>query len=142
MKVIRPKTGPAVPLGPAFPHTLLLLSDDPAVEQLVFGIATQPWTLVCASLDRAARHQVFAHPNVRLVILDDEVIKESERSWLLTQISRHFSGRPLLYIAGRHSQCNEMRARANGAHYYASKPVSHAQFVRVLQSFLQTLQLK
>jgi hypothetical protein len=81
--------------------------------------------------------EVFSHPNVRLAILDDQAVVEDERGWLLAQIRRHFSGTSLLYIAGTQSDGNEKRARINGAHYYASKPLSLEQFGYVLRSFLQ-----
>jgi CheY-like chemotaxis protein len=142
MKATRLKSSPQARGRTGLPPTVLLLSEDPALENLVVGVVRQPWTLACKSLTRFLAHQVFAQPSVRLLILDDEAIQESDRSWSLAQICMHFPGCALLYVAGSHSASNEQRARANGAYYYAAKPISHEQFVRVLQSFLQTLQLK
>ncbi len=48
----------------------------------------------------------------------------------------------MLYVAGNHSEVNEKRARAGGAHYYASKPLAYEQFGQVLQSFLRTQKFK
>jgi response regulator of citrate/malate metabolism len=87
-------------------------------------------------------HKVFTEPNVRLVILDDQTVEESDRGWLLGQIRKHFSGTSLLYVAASHSDGNERRARTNGAHYYVSKPLLLERFGHVLESFLQTQQLK
>ena len=42
----------------------------------------------------------------------------------------------------RQSDGNEKRARINGAHYYASKPLSLERFGYVLRSFLQLHILK
>jgi DNA-binding response OmpR family regulator len=117
--------------------TLLLLSDDDRLADLVLGIVKWPWKVVRQGADGHMSHKIFAHPNVRLVILDDQAVEEKDRSWLLAQISKHFSGTSLLYVAGSQSDGNEKRARTNGAHYYASKPLSPERFGHVLQSFLQ-----
>jgi len=79
----------------------------------------------------------FAQPNVRLVILDDQAVEENDRSWLLTRIHKRLPGVSLLYITGDQSDTNEKRARANGAHYYVSRPLSFERFGYVLQSFLR-----
>jgi DNA-binding response OmpR family regulator len=121
---------------------VLLLSDDPALANLVSGTVEQPWKLVLYGADDYARREIFSHPNVRLVILDDQAVVENERGWLLAQIRRHFSGTSLLYVAASQSDGNEKRARINGAHYYASKPLSPERFGYVLRSFLQAQQVK
>jgi DNA-binding response OmpR family regulator len=117
--------------------TLLLLSDDEALVNLVLGIVEPPWKLVRSSADRYTNRRMFTQPNVRLVILDDQTVKENDRSWLLARIRKHFSGTSLLYVAGSHSDGNERRARSNGAHYYVSKPLALDRFGHVLQSFLR-----
>jgi DNA-binding NtrC family response regulator len=122
--------------------TLLLLSDDEALTDLVRPIVERPWSLVRHGADRYTSHKVFTQPNVRLVILDDQAVVEADRSWLLAQIRKHFSGAPLLYVASIQSDSNEKQARANGAHYYASKPLSVERFGGVLRSFLQVQQIK
>jgi len=116
---------------------LLLLSDDKGLASLVHGIVKRPWKLVWPDWTVFSNRQVFAQPNVRLFILDDHGVIEDDRGWLLAQIRRHFSGTPLLYIAGIQSDDNERRARTNGAHYYTSKPISLERFGYVLQSFLR-----
>ena len=85
--------------------------------------------------------EVLAQPNVRLAILDDQTVEENDRGRLLAQIRKHFSGVSLLYVAGAQTDLNEKRARANGAHYYVSKPLSLEQFGHVLQSFLHAQQV-
>jgi response regulator of citrate/malate metabolism len=122
--------------------TVLLLSDDKALMDVVRGTVGPPWKLVCQGVHRYVSHRVFTEPNVRLVILDDQVVEENDRSWLLTEIRKHFSGSSLLYVAADQSDSNEKRARTNGAHYYASKPLSLERFGYVLRSFLQAHQVK
>ena len=117
--------------------TVMLLSADEALANFVLSIIRRPWKLVRHAADKYGSREVFSHPNVRLVILDDQAVVENERGWLLAQIRRHFSGTPLLYVAATQSDGNEKRARINGAHYYASKPLSLEQFGYVLRSFLQ-----
>jgi response regulator of citrate/malate metabolism len=122
--------------------TLLLISNDQALADLVLGIVKRPWKLVRRGTDRNMRRKVFTQPNVQLVILDDQVVEENDRNWLLAQIRKHFSGISLLYVAGSQSDRNERRARTNGAHYYVSKPLSLERFGHVLQSFLQAQNAK
>jgi DNA-binding response OmpR family regulator len=119
---------------------VLLLSDDEALAKLVLGIVKRPWKLVRHAADKYLGRELFAQPNVRLVILDDQAVEENDRGWLLEQIRKHFSGPPLLYVAGSQSDANEKRARTKGAHYYVSKPLSIERFGQVLQSFLQAKQ--
>ncbi len=120
--------------------TVLLLSDDEALAKLALGIVKRPWKLVRHAADKYVGRELFAQPNVRLVILDDQAVEENDRGWLLEQIRKHFSGPPLLYVAGSQSDANEKRARTKGAHYYVSKPLSIERFGQVLQSFLQAKQ--
>ena len=120
---------------------LLLLSDDEALADLVREIVKPPWKLVRQGADGYTSREFFAQSNVRLAILDDQAVGENERGWMLTQIRKHFSGIPLLYVAGRQSDANEKRARTNGAQYYVSKPLSVERFGQVLRSFLQAQQV-
>jgi DNA-binding response OmpR family regulator len=117
--------------------TLLLLSDDEALADLVLGIVKLPWKLVRQGDDKDLSHKVFTRPHVRLVIFDDQVVEEDDRNWLLAKIRKYFSGAALLYVAGSQSDRNEKLARTNGAQYYVSKPFSLERFGQVLQSFLQ-----
>ncbi len=86
--------------------------------------------------------EVLAQPNLRLAILDDQAVDENDRGRLLAQIRRHLSGVPLLYVAGSPNDGNEKRARANGAQYYISKPLSFDRFGQVLESFLRAQQVE
>jgi DNA-binding response OmpR family regulator len=122
--------------------TLLLLSDDEALTDLVLGIVKQPWKLVRQGADRDMSRKVFTQPHVRLVIFDDQVVEENDRNWLLAKIRKYFSGATLLYVAGSQSDRNEKRARSNGAQYYVTKPLSLERFGHVLQSFLHAQNAK
>lgn len=117
--------------------TLLLLSDDKTLANHVHGIVKRPWKLVWPDASEWTNREVFAQPNVRLLILDDQAVEENNRGWLLAQIRRYFSGTFLIYIAGNQSDGNEKRARTTDSHYYISKPLSFERFGYVLQTFLE-----
>ena len=119
----------------------LLLSDDEELVDFVRRVVKPPWRLVRQSADKFMTREALAQPNLRLAILDDQAVDENDRGRLLAQIRRHFSGIPLLYVANIASDSNEKRARANGAHYYVSKPLSFDRFGQVLESFLQVQQM-
>ncbi|MGA7871705.1 MAG: hemerythrin domain-containing protein [Candidatus Binatus sp.] len=120
--------------------SVLLLSDDEPLVDLVRGVVKRPWKLVRQGSDRYMTREALAQPNVRLAIVDDQAVDENDRERLLAQIRKHFSGVSLLYVAGSQSDGNEKRARANGAHYYVSRPLSPERFGQVLQSFLRAQQ--
>ena len=120
----------------------LLLSEDQALIDLVFEVVKHPWILIHYRATAYLSREAFVQPHVRLVVLDDQEVDEKSRGMLLTQIRRRFAGTPLLYVAATQSDGNEKRARTNGAHYYASKPLSLDRFGYVLRSFLRAQQIK
>jgi DNA-binding response OmpR family regulator len=119
----------------------LLLSDDDELVDFVRRVVKRPWRLVQQRADKFMTREILAQPNLRLAILDDQAVDENDRGRLLAQIHRHLSGVSLLYIAGNHNDGTEKRARANGAQYYVSKPLSFDRFGQVLRSFLQAQQV-
>jgi len=125
-----------------FAPIVLLLSEDEMLTDLVCRVVKRPWKLVRPATEGNIGREVFAQPNVRLIILDDQAIEENDRGRLLEQIRKYFPGNCLLYVAGSQSEANEKRARTNGAHYYVSKPLSLELFGRVLHSFLQAPQVR
>jgi response regulator of citrate/malate metabolism len=117
--------------------TLLLLTIDEALAELVSEIVVEPWKLVRESAEQYMARMTPPQADVRVIILDDQTVEESERGRLLKQIGKQFFGASLLYVAGNHRIDNEKRARTNGAHYYAAKPLLLERFASVLRSFLQ-----
>jgi DNA-binding response OmpR family regulator len=116
---------------------LLLLSDDGELIEFIRGVVKPPWRLARYGDGAHTGHKVFTQPNVRIVILDDQVVEEKDRGWLLTRIRKRIPNASLVYVTGHQSDANEKRARGNGAHYYVSKPLSFERFGYVLQSFLR-----
>jgi response regulator of citrate/malate metabolism len=135
-------------VGSRLSPTLLLLSADEMLADLVRGVVKPPWQIAHPNLETAHPHPEksqllsFSPPNVRLVIVDDQAIEDYHLDKLLVKIRKQFSGAPLLYVADRQSDDNERRARSNGAHYYISKPLPTERFAQVLTSFLRVEQIK
>ena len=122
-------------LGP-IPPTLVLISADDGLSRFVTGKVKPPWNISAYRPTEMVR-PMFTDPNVQLVVFDDEAIDASLRGMLLGRIRRLTGGGALLYVAGSHSDQTERQARANGAHYYVSKPIEFEGFSRVLESFLR-----
>ena len=125
-------------LGPG----LLLLSEDWALAELVRELIQHPWKLFLERPDKYLGDNLSTQPRVRLVILDDQTVEESDRNPLLIRLREDFPDLSLLYVAASQNEQNERRARTNGAHYYFSKPLAPQRFVPVLRSFLSTQQCK
>lgn len=114
----------------------LLLSDDAELASLVASVARQPWQ-VDQRLSISKGADFWERGSPQLVLLDDSVVPESERGWLLRQIRKYSTQTGLIYIASVHDEENEKRARAGGAHYYTAKPIHGGHLTGVLSSFLK-----
>jgi hypothetical protein len=94
---------------------MLVLSEDEALAALIRLIVEPPWKLFRPVIDGRLGREVFAQPNVRLIVLDDQKVEENDRGATLAQIRKHFFGISLLYVAGSQSDDSEKLARSNGA---------------------------
>ena len=117
-------------------RTLLLLTSDEHVAQIITPLLDPAWTLARHD-GRYMAPEIFAHPHIGIVVFDDEGVAESDRGWLLNRIRKRTAGASLIYIANNHDATSEKLARGGGAHYYVSKPLSLEHFGHVLQSFLR-----
>jgi len=117
-------------------RTLLLLTLDEQLAQIVTPLLDPAWTLIRQNGHYTAP-ATFAHPNIRIVLLDDDSVAESDRGWLLNRIRKNAADASLIYVAGNHSEDGERLARGSGAHYYVSKPLSPELFGHVLKSFIR-----
>jgi DNA-binding response OmpR family regulator len=117
---------------------LALLSHDDRLANIVDSAVEMPWRLERHLYD--GRMLDFLQlAGVRLVIVDDEAVKEGDRGWLLVQVRRNLDDATLLYVAGNHSAENERRARSNGAHYYTAKPLQSDELTGVLKGFMNRI---
>jgi DNA-binding NtrC family response regulator len=112
-----------------------LLSNDDNLANIVYPAVEMPWRLERQFYNRGVA-EFLRLGNARLVIVDDEVVSEGDRGWLLAQVKRNLNDAMLLYIAGNHSIETERRARGKGAGYYTAKPIQSDEFRAVLQGFM------
>jgi DNA-binding NarL/FixJ family response regulator len=71
--------------------------------------------------------------DVAIVVLDDDVVPEDERSDLIANIHGWFPQAMILYVAGKHGAAVERMARAAGVLSYTSKPVDVARVESLLK---------
>jgi hypothetical protein len=126
-------------INSALAPTILLFSDDVSLFHLTARAAGKEWKLERCDDLRNCR-EWLVRPEVGLVIVDDEAIEEHLRGWLLERVRTYAPRAPFLYVAGRHSNEGEKRARAYAAGYYTSKPVEAGSLERVLASFISLAQ--
>lgn len=112
-----------------------LLSSDDDLARLVASAVEIPWRLERHSYAGGVL-DFLQIARVRLIIVDDELVSENDRSWLLAQVRRNLGDADLLYVAGSHSPENERRARSKGAQYYTAKPIETDEFTHVLRGFI------
>ena len=131
-----PSTIPSpAPLMPKRP-TIVVLTRDGSLQRLVSGICGSPWAVESSSDPSPGRNLVLDH-NVRMVVIDDEVVPAPERGWLCTQINKLAPDAALIYVASQHSAEVEKTARAHGAIYYTAKPLDAARLSTMLQAWLK-----
>jgi hypothetical protein len=112
-----------------------LLSNDADLAHIVNSAVKMPWRLKHYFYNGEVL-EFLQLADVRLVIVDDEAVSESDRGWLLGQVHRNLNEATLLYVAGNHSAENERRARSKGAHYYTAKPLQSDELTGVLKGFM------
>ena len=131
-----PSTSPSPPqLAPKRP-TVVVLTRDVSLQRLVSGICASPWAVESSSDPSPGRNFVLDH-NVRMVVIDDEVVPAPERGWLCNQVNKLAPGAALIYVAAQHSAEVEKIARAHGAFYYTAKPLDAARLSAMLQAWLK-----
>lgn len=131
-----PVTGP----GPSPLHlkrpTILVLTRDASLRQLISDVCPSPWAVESQSEPGPSRDLTLER-NVRMVVIDDEVVSAPERGWLCNQINKLAPEAAMIYIASQHSAEVEKTARAHGALYYTSKPLDSGRLSKLLQAWLK-----
>jgi DNA-binding response OmpR family regulator len=117
--------------------TLVLFSSDKELTALVRNTVKTPWKIELCE-DPAIGREALARPSVRLVIVDDGVVDEEARGWLLDRIRKFVPQALLIYIASTHSETDERRARGYSAQYYTARPLDIDRTARVIESFVRT----
>jgi DNA-binding NtrC family response regulator len=112
----------------------LVVSRAPDLFALVQRSCSPSWN-VEAREDWRCIERAAGALEVGVVVLDDDVVPENQRSDLIANIHIWFPQAMIIYVAGKHDAGIERMARAAGVLSYTSKPVDVAR----LQSLLRSL---
>lgn len=109
----------------------LVISRDPEIVALVRRSCSAPWCVEVRG-DWRQTGDLAGNLDVGIVIVDDDVVPEEERSQLIANIHVWFPEGLIIYVAGSHSQAVERLARAGGVLSYTSKPIDAERVERLL----------
>lgn len=116
------------------PRAVVVVSSDPAVVNFIAENMGDSWVVEhCADPHRAPF--MLGRADVKIVVIDDDLIDESTRGWLFDQVHKRLPHALVAYIAAHHSPAAERRARAYNVQYYTSKPLDRERTLKVLRSF-------
>jgi len=129
----RAAVGPRQQAGatPSTAPIVLVIGDaDGSLSSLTEAAGASRWSVdLCPDVVDARTRMSESTP--QLIVIDDEGIGENDRGWLFERI-RHLAPRALvIYVATHHDVGTEKRARAQGVHYYMSKPIDPYRFTDV-----------
>ena len=118
------------------PH-IVITSNDETLTMLANEAAAERWHL------RAFTHLASAvslpnWPDLKVIVLDDDVLPEADRAATLTLVHEWAPRASLIYVATHHSAETEKLARTSGVSYYTSKPVESESFAKILKAFLKS----
>ena len=117
-------------------RTAVVFSRDETIfDLIVYGLSDTWRTLRCMEASDARIY--LRRTGVKIVVVDDDAIEETNRGWLLGQAQRWAPRALVAYIAANHSSEVERRVRSRGVQYYLSRPVERELAIRVLRSLAQ-----
>jgi DNA-binding NarL/FixJ family response regulator len=111
-------------------------SDGGSIASLVDAAGRGRW-LVDRS-DGADARDSLLKPHLRLIVIDEAAVAESERGWLLEQIHRHAPSAGVVYIARDNSPEVERSVRARGVLHYTSQPIERERLVQLLRAIVES----
>jgi len=111
----------------------LVVSRDPEIVALVRRSCSAPWYVEVRD-DWRQIDNIIGNLDVGIVVIDDDVVPEEERSQLIANIHVWFPEGLIIYVASNHSQAVERLARAGSVLSYTSKPVDAERLERLLGS--------
>ncbi len=118
----------------AGPRVIAVFSRDQSIVRMIAEALNDSWVMVNFTNPQEARASLLK-PGIKIVVIDDEVLEESSRGWLLDQVRKWAPHALVAYIAAIHSHATERRARRYRVQYYTSKPMDRERTLRVLHSF-------
>jgi len=114
---------------------MIVASSDPLLTNSAQQAVGERWVLKVSS--DAAQVAALYRVGPAVIVMDDSVLSEHDRSDVLRKVRMRSPQSSLIYVAAEHSDEYERWARAIGVNYYTSKPIETARFVSVLTSFLE-----
>ena len=117
---------------------VVVLTRDESLQRLVSGICASSCAVKSGPDPILGRNLVLDH-NIRMVVIDDEVVPAPERGWFCNQVNKLAPDAVLIYVASQHSAEVEKIARAHRAIYYTAKPLDAARLTTMLLYLLKTL---
>ena len=114
----------------------LVLSHDGSLLELVLQACGPAWVVEPCFGCRAAS-QLLSGRTVRLAVVDDEALAESERSWFIDHVHRRSPDALIVYLASHHSPELERAIRTHGVLYYTAKPVETERLNQVLRGIAE-----
>ncbi len=113
--------------------TSLVVSRDPQLVALARRSCSAHWR-VEALPDWRRIEKLVDRLHVGIVVFDDDVIPEEDRSQLIANLHMWFPEGLIIYVAGQHSEAVERVARVDGVLSYTSKPVDTDRIESLLRS--------
>ena len=118
------------------PEVLVIASENDELATLVSEAGNRRWRVEACSDTRSGR-EALSHPNLKLILINDEVVSRDERGWFLEQVRSRRGSAPVVYVASEHSVETERLARGHGVLYYTSKPVERERLALVLRAIMR-----
>lgn len=113
--------------------TVLIVTRDGGLFERLAATAPDHWLVEACVVGKLVR-RVLADHDVRLVVVDDEALFESERGTVLDQVHRLAAEADIVYIASDHSADRERAVRSRGVLCYTSRPADLDRLERVLRA--------
>ena len=118
------------------PEALVIASENDGLATLVTEAGNQRWRVEACPDARSGR-EALSRLNLKLILINDEVVSKDERGWFLEQVRSRTGDAPVVYVASEHSVETERLARGHGVLYYTSKPVERERLAHVLRAIMR-----
>ena len=105
------------------PGALLVTRDGDLLHAVVRASADLDVPPPEIRFDVHAAAETVRSGSFSVVVIDDEVMTESDRAWLIDEIHRCLPGCSLVYVAPRGSSAIESTVRLHGVDEYVEKPI-------------------
>ena len=112
---------------------VLVVTRDGDLLRLVVE-ATEPSAVVEIAFDAHSAIRLLRSSRFALILLDEEVLMESEQGWIIDECLRRQPATPIVYVGSRFSAASEGVANSHGVASYVAKPIVSAVFQTMIRS--------